>query len=190
MSVINTVADTAKHAVDSARNTVDQAIHDPDALREKVGEQVRDLPLLALQFTVRGVGQALVVGDRVRREFELVRESGIGPLITRVFSEDTTERPADGAPHEATPADDTPAGGPSAGGTQPPAQRPTVVPLKPQADLPVPDYDSRTVPSLRARLRGLSAADVRLLLDYEKAHAARPDVVTMYERRIAKLDAG
>jgi hypothetical protein len=59
------------------------------------------------------------------------------------------------------------------------------------AELPVPSYDDLSLPSLRARLRGLDADQVRTLAAYERAHAARPDVVTMFERRIIKLtDAG
>jgi len=45
------------------------------------------------------------------------------------------------------------------------------------------------VASLRARLRNLDVAQVRQLADYERAHAARADVVTMFERRIVKLEA-
>ena len=56
------------------------------------------------------------------------------------------------------------------------------------ADLPVPGYDELSVASLRARLRTLDAAQVRELLDYERAHASRANVVTMFERRIAKLE--
>ncbi|WP_141578207.1 hypothetical protein [Actinomadura sp. WMMA1423] len=55
-------------------------------------------------------------------------------------------------------------------------------------DLPVPDYDSATLPQLRARLRGLSADQVKLLREYERKHAGREDVISMYERRIAKLN--
>jgi hypothetical protein len=58
------------------------------------------------------------------------------------------------------------------------------------AALPVPNYDQLTVPSLRARLRGLDAAGVQALLDYEKAHEGRPAVVTMFERRLTKLSEG
>jgi len=57
-------------------------------------------------------------------------------------------------------------------------------------ELPVPNYDSLSVPSLRARLRGLDAAQVRVLAEYERSHAGRTDVVAMFERRIAKLAAG
>jgi len=53
----------------------------------------------------------------------------------------------------------------------------------------VPGYDDLSLPSLRARLRSLDAAQLRLLVEYEKANAGRPDVVMMFERRIAKLKA-
>ena len=58
------------------------------------------------------------------------------------------------------------------------------------AALPVPNYDDLTIASLRARLRNLSADQLNELVDYEKGHAARPDVITMFERRIAKLAEG
>jgi hypothetical protein len=54
---------------------------------------------------------------------------------------------------------------------------------------PLPNYDELSVASLRARLRNLDIAQVRQLADYERAHAARADVVAMFERRIAKLEA-
>jgi hypothetical protein len=54
---------------------------------------------------------------------------------------------------------------------------------------PVPNFDELTVPSLRARLRNLDIGQVRQMLEYEQTHAARPEVITMFERRIAKLEA-
>jgi hypothetical protein len=54
----------------------------------------------------------------------------------------------------------------------------------------VPSYDELTVASLRARLRSLDLAQVRQLAEYERAHAGRDDVIAMFERRIAKLEAG
>jgi len=72
-----------------------------------------------------------------------------------------------------------------------PAGFPAAEPVEPaSAALPVPNYDQLTVPSLRARLRGLDAAGVQMLLDYEKAHEGRPAVVTMFERRLTKLSEG
>jgi hypothetical protein len=57
------------------------------------------------------------------------------------------------------------------------------------AAAPLPNYDELSVASLRARLRNLDVAQVRELAEYEGAHAARADVLTMFERRIAKLEA-
>lgn len=62
-------------------------------------------------------------------------------------------------------------------------------PAPPPAALPVPGYDDRTLPSLRSRLRYLDAAQLRVLLSYEKSHAQREDVASMFQRRIAKLEA-
>jgi hypothetical protein len=55
------------------------------------------------------------------------------------------------------------------------------------ASLPVPNYDELAIASLRARLRNLDAAQLRVLVDYEQANAARPEILTMFARRIAKL---
>jgi hypothetical protein len=57
------------------------------------------------------------------------------------------------------------------------------------AELPLANYDELTVASLRARLRNLSADQLTQLIEYEKGHAARADVITMFERRIAKVEA-
>jgi hypothetical protein len=65
----------------------------------------------------------------------------------------------------------------------------SVTPEVPATSLPVPNYDTLTVPSLRARLRNLDPAQLHTLIDYEKAHAGRADVLTMFERRIAKLES-
>ena len=54
---------------------------------------------------------------------------------------------------------------------------------------PLPGYDDMSLPSLRARLRVLDAATLRALLDYEKAHAHRDDVITLFERRLEKITA-
>jgi hypothetical protein len=46
-----------------------------------------------------------------------------------------------------------------------------------------------SLPSLRARLRGFDAATLRALLAYEKGHASRDDVITLFERRLEKITA-
>jgi hypothetical protein len=69
-------------------------------------------------------------------------------------------------------------------------QDPPAVPAAPAAEAPpLPGYDDLSLPSLRARMRVLDAATLRALLAYEKAHAHRDDVITMFERRLAKITA-
>jgi hypothetical protein len=60
--------------------------------------------------------------------------------------------------------------------------------LPPVPELPIGGYDELSLPSLRARLRGLGSAQVRELLAHERSHANRTDVVSMFERRIVKLE--
>jgi hypothetical protein len=60
----------------------------------------------------------------------------------------------------------------------------------PAAALPVAGYDQLSVASLRARLRVLDVAQVQTLLAYEKANQSRADMITMFERRIVKLEQG
>jgi hypothetical protein len=55
---------------------------------------------------------------------------------------------------------------------------------------PLPGYDDLSLASLRARLRALDATTIQAMLVYEKAHAGREPVITMFERRLAKLAAG
>ena len=93
---------------------------------------------------------------------------------------------AEPAPAEPVPAEPTLAAAPA-----PTEVTPTAEPAETgEVALPVAGYDQLTVASLRARLRVLDVTQVRTLLDYEKAHQNRTDVVTMFERRVAKLEQG
>ena len=67
---------------------------------------------------------------------------------------------------------------------------PAAAPAASTEALPLPNYDDLTIASLRARLRNLSADQLAQLVDYEKSHANRADVVQMFERRITKLAEG
>jgi len=102
--------------------------------------------------------------------------------------------PAEPAPAtpaaSAAPAQPAPAGATATPAAPVSPAAPAATSLADAAALPLPNYDQLSVASLRARLRVLDAAQVSLLLDYEKAHESRPDVVTMFERRIAKLNEG
>ncbi len=57
-------------------------------------------------------------------------------------------------------------------------------------ELPLPDYDHLPVGSLTSRVRELDATGVQTLLDYEKAHANRIQVVTVLGHRLTQLHEG
>ncbi|GAA2680072.1 MULTISPECIES: lipid droplet-associated protein [Actinosynnema] len=53
----------------------------------------------------------------------------------------------------------------------------------------LPEYDSMSLPQLRAKLRSLSATDLEQLLAHERAHESRPEFTGMLARRLANLRA-
>jgi len=57
-------------------------------------------------------------------------------------------------------------------------------------DLPLPDYDHLPVGSLISRVRTLDADDLQTVLDHEKAHANRVQVVQALTHRLSALKAG
>jgi hypothetical protein len=56
----------------------------PRRLREHVKDTVSELPIHAARLAVMGVGQALLLTDRVRKDYREVRESGLGPVLGRL----------------------------------------------------------------------------------------------------------
>ena len=194
---------------------------------QQVPERVKEAPAQALRAVFSGIGQVLLVADRVKsRVAEPERaqpaaaaapraQSSSGAAApgseTRWRSLDQTgnvrllseEDAADAGPAKAEPAEPAKAE-PAPAAPAPAAESPAAQPVAEspvaetvtepaatgQAALPVPNYDNLSVASLRARLRNLDQSQVRMLLDYEKAHAGRADVLTMFERRITKLESG
>lgn len=55
----------------------------PRRLKAQVQETVSELPIHAARLAVMGVGQALLLTDRVRKDYREARESGIGPVLGR-----------------------------------------------------------------------------------------------------------
>src|SRR5262245_59737845 len=92
------------------------------------------------------------------------------------------------APEPAAAPKPTAAPNPAAAPKPAAAPGPTAAPKAAAQAPPIPGYDDLSIASLRARLRGLDADGVRALLAYEKANARRDDVMTMFERRISKLE--
>jgi len=98
----------------------------------------------------------------------------------------------------------TPAPGAPDGERQAPADEATMTPVASQPltgnvpigagfvvhELPLAGYDAMPVASIRARLRGLDFDQLQALLVHEHKNAARPEVIAMIERRIAKLESG
>lgn len=56
--------------------------------------------------------------------------------------------------------------------------------------LPLPDYDHLPVQGLISRIRTLDATGLQTLLDHERGHANRLQVVTAMEHRLRALQEG
>jgi hypothetical protein len=187
-----------------------------------VSDRIKEAPAVALRGMLAGVGQLLLITDKLRNK---TPAEDISQARTPEASE-SVPQPAPPAPEAPAPEATAPAPAPAATVPAPapaadktgnvrllpeqtaPAEEedaavsaeaeiqaaePKVqaaAPASGQSDLPLANYDELSVPSLRARLRNLTAAQVATLVEYEKAHADRAEVVTMFERRIAKLEAG
>jgi hypothetical protein len=150
----------------------------------QVSERVKEAPAHALRAVFAGIGQVLLVADRMRN-----RPQDTRPASPASSPEDRA--PAASEAVTAAPVVNAPAGAATA--QAPPAPPAPAVPPAPDeaaGPLPLPNYDELTVASLRARMRVLDPAQLRALIDYENSHAARADVVSMFERRIAKIEAG
>ena len=162
-----------------------------------VNDRIKEVPAQALRGVFAGIGQLLLITDKLRNKT---------PADTRVPQTRTPDRAETAAsttvsepvPAEsvAEPAQAAPAPVPAE--AAPVSAAPVVaeapVPAAPaeggaEGAPPLPNYDELSVASLRARLRNLDVAQVRELAEYERAHAARADVIAMFERRIVKLEA-
>ncbi|HTU75452.1 MAG TPA: hypothetical protein VMG38_18215 [Trebonia sp.] len=106
-------------------------------------------------------------------------------VVTEAAAPEAAATKTEAAPETVAPATET-AAPESVAGPE------TAAPEAAAADvvLPLANYDTLTVASLRARLRTLSVDDLVVLISYEKAHEGREDVVGMFERRKAKIIAG
>ena len=190
---------------------------------QQVTERVKEAPAQALRAVFSGIGQVLLVADRIRtratepdrpqppaaeKSAPASQEAAAAPRDetrwrsldetgnVRLLSEDDAARGKPAAAEPAAAAEPKAAAEPTAetGPTapaEPAAAAEVAAAAEPeQPALPVPNYDGLTIASLRARLRNLDLSQVRVLLEYEKAHAGRAAVLTMFERRIAKLESG
>jgi hypothetical protein len=149
-------------------------------------------PLLALRAVFTGIGRALMVADRPAVVAAPAADNGRAPTTTPPVTDTGISVTAPGtdngrAPTTTPPIADTGISAAAAGNegeTESAARNVSA------AGLPLPNYDTLSLPSIRARLRGLDVAQLKVLLDYEAANAERAEVLGMFERRIEKLEAG
>jgi hypothetical protein len=198
----------------------------------QVSERLKEVPAQALRGVFAGIGQLLLITDKLRNKapawHEVPRARMPEPAEPTAAAEvraapdmpaAAEPAPAGAAqqrdfdktgnvrllgeqpqPPEAAPAQavrEPPEAAPAQAVREPPEAAPAQAqpPEAPEAapgpaSPPLPNYDELTVASLRARLRNLSAEQVRQLASYEREHAGRAEVITMFERRIAKLESG
>ncbi len=181
----------------------------------QVSERIKEAPAQALRGVFAGIGQLLLITDKLRHKtpaFHSVPPAR-RPEPSETVTETTVTEPAAPREEAAAPA---PAATPAPAAPAPaPAQTPqprdfdktgnvrllhaeedtaAVVAEVPasepaQAGPPLANYDELSIASLRARLRNLDVTRLRELIEYERAHQARAEVILMFERRIAKLEA-
>jgi hypothetical protein len=159
----------------------------PQRLKEQVRGAVSELPIHAARLAVMGVGRALLLTDRVRKDYREAREAGLSPVLGRLRNDaENLIGKVTSRPDEPPTADsEIVVGKPEP--VPPPRPEPDAAP---PAELPVPGYDEASIASVRARLRNLDAHQVAELRDYERAHEARADFLRMFENRITKLKSG
>jgi len=176
----------------------------------QVNERVKEAPAHALRAMFAGIGQLMLFTDRLRnrpaedtaKEDASVPAQASAPTAEAPTSEAapakeeapaaTAEAPAAETPVAEAPAAEAPAAEAKAETPEAPAsaaETPAATEA-PAGEPPLPNYDELTVASLRARMRNLSVEQLNEVIAYEKAHANRADVITMFERRIAKLAEG
>jgi hypothetical protein len=143
--------------------------------------QVRNVPVKLLRGIFGGIGRLLLAADRFRAE-EVTSEQAVESEQSDSPTSPGRVQGENGEPESGQPPE--PAKFRSLDSTG------NVRILAPdEAPLPIPGYDDLSLPSLRARLRALNASELHVLLEYEKKHAGRHDVVIMFERRITKLES-
>jgi hypothetical protein len=165
----------------------------------QVKERVKESPASALRAMFAGIGSMLFVKDKIRHkagaensapetvsaapEAAAAAETPAAPepVVAETVTAETVT--AETVTAETTAVPDVSAG--------PETTAEPEAPVAPAAAaLPLANYDELTIASLRARLRNLSAEQLTELIGYEKEHANREDVISMFERRITKLNLG
>ncbi|HEY0805934.1 MAG TPA: lipid droplet-associated protein [Pseudonocardiaceae bacterium] len=181
-----------------AVTAVDRARHLPEKLAELPVTMVSQ----ALQFSMRlqqQVTELAIKGDDALSTLRPVEESpewatfdedatqydaGASTNGTRSRFETTHLDESDDAPADQAAGDDDPWATEESGiqreldNTEPDIDEPPTA---------LSGYPDLTLPQLRARMRRLTIAELTELVDYERAHADRPEFIGMLTRRIGTL---
>lgn len=154
----------------------------------QVTERMKEAPAHALRAVFAGIGQILLVADRLKNRpggdaagqarTAPAAASATAPANAGTSSADAWAAAADGPV--------TAAAAPAAAA----ANTPTTTSSAEADGLPMAGYDDLTLASIRARMRSLDAAQLRVLVGYEKNHAGRTAVLDMFQRRIARIEDG
>ena len=179
-----------------------------------VSDRIKEVPAQALRGVFAGIGQLLLITDKLRNKAPADVPRARTPERSQPVADATVSEPAVPQEKAAEPAprtrdfdktgnvrllDDAETSAAAVAAAAPDAAA-AVAAAAPEAGAavgsepgdsgpPLPNYDELSFASLRARLRNLDVAQVRQLAEYERAHAARADVIAMFERRIVKLEA-
>ena len=171
----------------------------------QVKERVKESPASALRAMFAGIGSMLFVKDKIRHKADAGNSTPATeaaapatsaaaetpaapePVVAETVTPKTVTPEAVAAKTTAVPDVST---GPETTAAPEPAAAPEAPVAPAAAALPLANYDELTIASLRARLRNLSAEQLTELIGYEKEHANREDVISMFERRITKLNLG
>ena len=170
---------------------IGQILLTADKVRARAAEQVWTPdrpPVPGLRSTAPGPRNGTTHAEPAFAEHSASRAAPVSPAAAPA----TKTAPA---PKTAPAAKTTPATKPAK--TVPAPRAPKVDPAADPvaadpvaAEPPLPGWDGLSLASLRARLRGFDAPTIRAMLAYEQAHARREPVITMLERRLAKITAG
>jgi hypothetical protein len=175
----------------------------------QVSDRIKEAPAQALRGVFAGIGQVLLITDKLRNKTPAQAPQARAPQPAQPRSEPVPPAPPAAQAPATPPTASAPPVPPTDGVTaardldqtgnvrlltseeaEAGSTAPTVDAMTPVGNgVPLPNYDELSIASLRARLRNLDVVQVRELAEYEKAHAARADVMAMFARRIAKLEA-
>jgi hypothetical protein len=175
----------------------------------QVSDRIKEAPAQALRGVFAGIGQVLLITDKLRNKTPAQAPQARAPQPAQPRSEPVPPAPPAAQAPATPPTASAPPVPPTDGVTaardldqtgnvrlltseeaEAGSTAPTVDAMTPVGNgVPLPNYDELSIASLRARLRNLDVPQLRQLVEYESAHAGRADVITMFERRIAKLQA-